>query len=305
MPSTLFNSPQKQWVREFFWLPILQGFNRRSGRDLKYLTFAGPEGHDIEFFLEKQVFSLENVRVWERSSEAAQALIAKFGINIQVKPGEAFTLCKAPQEQSHYPYGAINLDFTNGAFSVQKPRYLPNSFEIVKSIIAAQKEHTESFLLFAAFAANSDVDSEFGKSFVQKIAFDIATRFGFTEPLFDLTRDQQKTYFRVLAAVIPCVIIRLGIDHFYDVQCVGKAIYAPNNSKRTSMLCMAFEFSYDFPPLSETTLQGAIRLNELAATRQRESLNLETQDVNSIVRTRRTRGPARSGKKTSTVSKPT
>ena len=280
----LFNSPQKQWVREYFWLPILQSFKERSGSQLRYLTFAGPEGFDIEFFVGKNIFELDHVRVWEKSSEAATALLSKFGVNFQVKIGEAYTLCKASSERQFFPHGVINLDFTNGAFSVPRPKAIPPSFEITANLIAAQKEHTAPFVLLLAFAANADVDSEIGKAFVQKTAFDIATKFGFTEPLFDLTRNPDKTYARVLASVIPCAVIRQGGESFYDVQCLGKALYAPNNSKVTSMLCFAFEFSYDFPAMSETTLQISTRFDELIVNRQKESLAVQLQEVNKILK---------------------
>ncbi len=284
MTSVLFNSPQKQWVREFFWLPILQNFKNRSKGDIRYLTFAGPEGYDIEFFVAKEIFQLDHVRVWERNSEAAQALHEKFGVGFQVRMGEAYDLCRTPKERQYFPHSVINLDFTNGAFSVPRPRYLPHSFELVENLISAQKEHAESFLLFTAFAATPDVDSEVGKGFVQKIAFDIATRFGYTGPLFDLTRGPEKTYAKVLSSVIPCAIVRIGGEQFYDVQCLGKALYAPYNSKKVSMLCLAFEFNYDFPALSETNLQVSTRFDDLIIGRQKESLAVQLQDVNRIVR---------------------
>lgn len=279
-----FNSPQKQWVREHFWLPILQSFKERSGSQLRYLTFAGPEGFDIDFFVERQIFQLDHVRVWEKSSDAATALLSKFGVNFQVKIGEAYSLSKAPGERQYFPHSVINLDFTNGAFSVSRPRFLPPSFEITANVISAQREHTSPFVLLLAFAANADVDSDIGKAFVQKTAFDLATRFGHTEPLFDLTRDPAKTYAKVLASVIPCAVIRQGGENFYDVQCLGKALYAPNNSKLTSMLCFAFEFSYDFPAMSETVLQISTRFDEIVKSRQKESLTIPLQDVNKILR---------------------
>jgi hypothetical protein len=65
MSRTLFNSPQKKWVRQFFWLPAIEDFKASSNRELKYLTFAGPEGYDIDFFVQDGIFKLENIRVWE------------------------------------------------------------------------------------------------------------------------------------------------------------------------------------------------------------------------------------------------
>ena len=283
-PTALFNSPQKQWVREHFWLPILRSLKERSTTALHYLTFAGPEGFDIEFFVNQGIFELEHVRVWEKNQTAAEALLTKFGVNFQVKVGEAFTLSSAHKEREFFPHSVINLDFTNGAFQVQRPRALPTNFEITENLIAAQREHAASFILLLAFAANADVDSEVGKAFVQKAAFDLATRFGHTEPLFDLTRDPVKMHAKVLSTVIPCAVIRQGGEGFYDVQCLGKALYKPNNSKVTSMLCLAFEFSYDYPAMSETTLQTSTRFDDIVVSRQKESLTLPLQDVNQILR---------------------
>ena len=298
MASTLFNSPQKQWVREHFWLPILRSLKERSSTPLRYLTFAGPEGFDIQFFVEQGIFTLENVRVWERSQPAAAALLSKFGVSFQVKVGEAHSLSTAHSEREFFPHNVINLDFTNGAFQVPKPRVLPSSFEITRNLIAAQREHAASFVLLLAFAANADVDSEIGKGFMQKVAFDLATRFGHTEPLFNLTRDPASTHAKVLASVIPCAVIRQGGESFYDVRCLGKALYSPSNSRVTSMLCLAFEFSYDYPAISETWLQTSTRLDEVIVTRQKESLALPLEDVNRKLRQSEPRGKRISRKHT-------
>jgi hypothetical protein len=280
----LFNSPQKQWMREFFWLPILESFKARSKTDLRYLTFAGPKGYDIDFFVNKNIFTLDNVRVWERSKDAADALIQKFGLDFHVKVGEAFDLSKAQKELCYFPHSVVNLDFTNGAFSLASARHMPHKMELISNVISAQREHAESFLLLFAVAATPDVDSAIGKAFVQKMAFDIATRFGHTEPLFNLTRAPDKTYAQVLAAVLPCAVIRLGGEQYYDTQCAGKALYSPGNSKRTSMLCLAFEFTYDHPPLSETNLQTSTRFEQTVVGRQQESLAMPLLDVNGQVK---------------------
>ena len=293
MKRTLFNSPQKQWLRQFFWLPAIEHFKGESNQELRYLTFAGPEGYDIEFFTGRQVFKLENIRVWENRADAASALQAKFGVDFQVKTGEAFNLSKAAQERQFFPHNVINLDFTSGAFQLSQPRFIPHKFEIISNIIAAQREHTQSFMLLLAFAAGADVDSDHGRAFVHKTAFDIATRFGFTEPLFNLTRSPDKTYAQTLAAVIPCAVIRLGGEHFYDTRCLGKALYLPYNSKKTAMLCFNFRLTYDNPALSEPDLQGSGRMNEVIVRRQQEALGLELRNVNALMKRSSLRVPGR------------
>ena len=290
MPRTLFNSPQKRWIREFFWLPVIEDFRTRTNQELKYLTFAGPEGHDIDFFTKGDVFRLENVRVWEKSADAARALQAKYGLAFQVKIGEAFDLSKARDERQYFPHSIINLDFTNGAFQLSRARHIPHKFELVSNIMDAQREHTQSFMLLLAFAAAPDVDTDHGKAFVQKVAFDLATRFGHTEPLFNLTRDPKRTYPQTLAAVIPCAVIRLGTEHYYDTQCLGKALYFPYNTKRTAMLCFTFQLIYDNPPLSETNLQSSRRMDEIVLRRQQESLRVSLQNVNNLIRLSKTKG---------------
>ena len=192
MQRALFNSPQKKWVRQFFWLPAMEAFRARASQELKYLTFAGPEGYDIDFFTQNNIIRLEKIRVWERSADAARALQTKYGLAFQVKIGEAFDLSKSRDERQYFPHSVINLDFTNGAFQLSRARHIPHKFELISNIMGAQREHTESFLLLLAFAGAADVDSDHGKAFVQKTAFDLATRFGYTEPLFNLTRDPKE-----------------------------------------------------------------------------------------------------------------
>lgn len=270
----------------------MEEFSRTYDKDLKYLTFAGPEGFDIEFFVDRGIFKLDNVRVWEKSADVMSALQAKYGLDFKVKLGEAFDLAKSRDERSFFPHSIINLDFTNGAFNLNRPRHTPHKFELVSNIIATQREHMESFLLLLAFAATADVDTEYGKGFVQKTAFDLATRFGYTGPLFNLTREPNKTYSQTLAAVIPCSVIRQGAEYFYDTQCLGKALYFPFGRKRTAMLCFIFQLTYDNPPLSETNLQILKRMDEVVIRRQEQSFKMPLVNVNNIMRatSRRRRG---------------
>jgi len=284
MPRELFNSPQKQWVREHFWLPAILEFKARAAGQLKYLTFAGPKAFDVDFFTGKQIFNIENVRVWEMDHTAAAALKLKYGANFQVVVGQAFDLVKSAGERASFPHSVINLDFTNGAFHLKRPWYIPPKFELIDRVVSAQMECAESFLLLIAFAATHDVDNEYGKGFVQKLAFDIATRFGHTEPLFNLTRDAASWYPQILVSVVPCAVIRLGGEHSYDSRCIGKALYYPYGSKKTGMVCLMFSFTYDNPALSETSHQTSKRMDALIVKRQEESLGLPLTDVNKLLR---------------------
>jgi hypothetical protein len=207
--------------------------------------------------------------------------------------GEAFDLARSSQELPSYPHSVINLDFTNGAFQLKRPWHVPTKVELIHRVILSQKECTESFLLLSAFAATADVDSDHGKVFVHKLAFDIATRFGHTEPLFNLTRDATKFYPQVLASLIPCAVIKLGGEQSYDTQCVGKALYFPFNSKKTAMVCFVFSFTYDNPALSETGHQTSQRMDRVVFKRQEESLKVTLCEVNKLIRSRRKRRPKR------------
>jgi hypothetical protein len=284
MPRELFNSPEKQWIRENFWLPAIAKFKTTLATDLKYLTFAGPEAFDVEFFTQKNIFEIQNVRVWEMNLNAADKLKQKYGPDFNVVVGQASDLARSSQEKSNFPHNVINLDFTNGAFQLRKPRYVPPKFELIENVILAQRECTESFLLLTAFAATADVDSDFGKAFVHKLAFDIATRFGYTEPLFNLTRDPVKSYPQVLASVIPCAVIRVGGEQLYDTKCVGKALYFPYNSRRTAMVCFTFLLTYDNPALSETSHQISNRMDAIVQKQQEESLRVPLFEVNKLLR---------------------
>jgi hypothetical protein len=286
MARQLFNSPEKRWLREHFWLPAMVSHKSRTMTEIKYLTFAGPEGFDVEFFSQKNIVSTSNVRVWESSGAVAAQLKQKYGPSFNVVVGEAFDLAKSTQEKSHFPHQIINLDFTNGAFHLRKPWHIPPKFETLQRVILAQRECTESFLLLAAFAATADVDSDFGKAFVHKLAFDIATRFGHTEPLFNLTRDPQRFYPQILASLIPCAVVRLGGEQLYDTQCLDKALYFPYNSRKTAMVCFVFLLTYDNPALSETSHQTCDRLDKVVLKRQEESLKIPLVEVNKVLRQR-------------------
>jgi hypothetical protein len=284
MPRELFNSPEKQWIREEFWLPAIVDFKSRVATELKYLTFAGPKAFDVDFFTKKNIFLIGNVRVWEMNHNTATELKQKYGPGFNVVVGQASELARSAQERPNFPHTVINLDFTNGAFHLKKPWHVPPKFELIEKIILAQGECTESFLLLAAFAATADVDSDFGKAFVHKLAFDIATRFGHTEPLFNLTREPVKSYPQVLASIIPCAVIRLGGEQLYDTSCVGKALYFPYNSRKTAIVCFSFILTYDNPALSETLHQSSKRMDEVVLKRQEESLRVPLLEVNKLLR---------------------
>ncbi|MCU1284107.1 MAG: hypothetical protein JWO13_457 [Acidobacteriales bacterium] len=290
MARELFNSPEKRWIREHFWLPALLDFKTRSQFDLpfKYLTFAGPEGRDVEFFCKTHsVFALQNISVWEKNDENAKALISKFGLELRVKQGEAFDLSSTDREASFFPYSAINLDFTNGFFNLKKNRISPHKLELIQNIVEHQQHHASNFLLLLAFNTSPDVDTATGKSFVHKMAFDVATRFGSTRALFNLTRNSNKTYDKVLSDLLPAAVITVGGEHTFDTRCLGKAVYRPYGVRKSAMLCLVFEFVYDNPPLSQSSFFRAQRMEDTTRKRQEESLALELIDVNQTRRIKR------------------
>jgi|SRR5208337_432338 len=285
-----FNSPEKRWVRERLWLPQLRAFKAQTTGDLKYLTFAGPEGHDIELFcLKRNLIRLDRVHVWERSSSAAGSLRTKYGPTLAVKEGEAFTLVKAKDERPRFPFHVINLDYTEGAFNLQDTRWTPTKFETLENVVAIQRECASKFLLFLAVAAAGDVDSELGRTFVQKAAFDLATRLGRTAPLFILTRNLSREYPAVLADVVPCAVIRIGGEKCFDASCIGKAVYRPFGSRKTVILSFVFSFEYAHPPLSQSFHQIITAMDRIIETRQRNSFSVPLVDVNERIRHRHRR----------------
>ena len=285
MARQLFNSPEKQWVRKHIWLEVLKQFRAQVAEDLKYLTFAGAEGHDIELFAtQERLILLENIHVWESSADAAALIQQKYGLTLKVKQGEAFDLCRKKDEKSFFPFQIINLDYTSGAFGGQTPRWIPTKLETIQVILSTQRECATSFLLFLAFAAGPDVDTEIGRVFVHKAAFDLAKRLGHTEPLFNLTRNLSNTYADTLAAIIPCIIIRMGGEQSFDTQCLKKSVYHPYRSRKTTMLNFVFSLTYENPPLTSSTLQNMMRMDGAIEKRQHESWKVPLIDVNSRLR---------------------
>lgn len=293
MPRQLFNSPEKQWVRQKLWLPAFEAFRPQISGEPRYLTFAGPQGHDLELFVtQRNLIRLQNVRVWENSPDAISRLTEKYGPTLNVKQGEAFDLCKAKAERGFFPFQIINLDYTSGAFHVDQPRWLPTKFETIQTIINHQREHATSFLLFLAVAAQSDVDGELGRLLVQKAAFDLAKRLGRTEPLFNLTKNQKGTYPETLATIIPCIVIRMGSEHHFDTRCTGKVVYRPYRSTKTTIVSFVFTFQYDQVALTLSNHQNLTFFDASIEERQREACSLKVIDVNAKI-PRRTHRQAR------------
>src|SRR5712692_7712508 len=109
MPRQLFNSPEKQWVRQRLWLPTLKAYRSSFTGEIKYLTFAGPQGHDLELFaIQKKLIHIENIRVWENNPDIARRLGQKYGPTLNIKQGEAFDLCKSKNEKSFFPFHLVN-----------------------------------------------------------------------------------------------------------------------------------------------------------------------------------------------------
>lgn len=290
MARQLFNSPEKQWIRRRLWLPALRAFRAASSTDIKYLTFAGPEGHDIELFTRtNRLIRVEDIRVWENDPHVANLLTKKYGPTLQIKQGDAFDLCQASKERGYFPFHVINLDYTSGLFHLEKPRWLPKKLQTAQEIIKSQRDHATSFLLFFAIAATADVDTELGKLFVHKAAFDLAKRLGRTEPLFNLTRDVPSTYPDTLAAVTPCILIRIGAENGFDTRCRGKAVYRPYRSRRTTILSFVLSFDYDQPALTLSSHQNATLLDQSIDQRQHEACELRLVDVNSLLSRKRLR----------------
>jgi hypothetical protein len=285
MQRQLFNSPEKKWMRRHLWLPAVKQLQTRLLGDIKYLTFAGPSGHDIDFFCrQRKLIKLENVRVWEKSIEYGALLSKKYGAQLRIKQGEAFDLCRSNDERKLFPYDLINLDFTSGAFYIEKPRRIPQKFEILEYVISNQRDFASSCSLFFAVAAAADVDNDSGKLFLHKTALDLATRLGKPRPLFNLTRNLRRKYPEILADIIPCAVIRIGGDWNFDVECTGKATYRPLRSRRTTILSFTFVLTYDFPALSQSSYRTISRMDEIIEKRQQDSLLVPLVDVNKKAR---------------------
>lgn len=288
MPRELYNSPEKKWIRENFWLSALRQFVTQEHGDVNYLTFAGPDGHDIELFCNKyKLVKLENVRVWEKSEKAAKRLSQKYGAPLQIKQGDAVSLCRSRDEQSFFPYQLVNFDFTSGGFYLERPRWTPQKFETIASLIDNQRNCASSFLLFLALAVSPHVDNDLGRVFIDKVAFDLATRLGRPQPLFNLTRNIAKTYPDTLSEIVPCAVIRIGGERNFDTECIGKAVYRPFRSRKTIILSLIFSFTYDHPALSQSCHQVIARMDEIARKRQHESFSVPLINVNKIVKPRR------------------
>jgi hypothetical protein len=307
MARELFNSPEKKWIREHFWLPRLLDFKARLPPDIRfrYLTFAGPEGRDIECFTQgHRVFAIRDIRVWERSTESASLLRQKFGPELQIKEGEAFTLSSSFGEQQAplFPYAVINLDFSDGFFNVRTRRAEPHKFEVIENIIRSQQRHACGFLLLLAFNVAPDVDNAEGQVFVHKMALDIATRYGATKALFNLTRGAKQNYSEVLGDLVPAAVIRAGGEHAFDTVCTGKAVYRPYGRRKSTMLCLSFEFLYDNPPLSQSRHFVSQRMEEVIGKRQEESLLVKVILVNERRKPRRIVVPKRTRAKYRTLS---
>jgi branched-subunit amino acid transport protein AzlD len=211
-------------------------------------------------------------------------LKAKYGPTLDVKVGEAFDLVKARDERPRFPFHVINLDYTEGAFNMRETRWTPIKFETLERVAAIQRECAATFLMFMAVAAADDADSETGRAFVQKAAFDLATRLGRTAPLFILTRNQPREYPAVLADVIPCAIIRIGGEKCFDVSCVAKALYRPFNSRKTVILSFIFSFEFVNPPLSQSFHHVITSMDGTIERRQRDSFSVRVVDVNEKVK---------------------
>lgn len=275
-------------MRRRLWLPAVKQLRTRVIGDIKYLTFAGPEGHDIDFFCRQhKLIKLENVRVWERSGDSAKRLLKKYGPLLQIKQGEAFDLLKSNEEKKLFPYDLINLDFTSGAFHIEKLRRVPQKFEMLEYLVSSQKEFASSCFLFLAVAAGTDVDNELGKLFLHKTALDLATRLGRPQPLFNLTRNSRGLYPEILSDIIPCAVIRIGGDWNFDVECTGKAVYRPLRSRQTTILSFTFALTYDFPALSQSSYKTIARMDEVIEKRQQDSLLVPLIDVNKKARYRK------------------
>ena len=131
-----------------------------------------------------------------------------------------------------------------------------------------------------AFNVAPDVDSAEGQLFVHKMALDIATRYGATKALFNLTREAKQNYCDVLGDLVPAAVIRAGGEHLFDTVCTGKAIYRPYGRRKSTMLCLSFEFQYENPPLSQSRHFVSERMEEVIGKRQEESLKVEMVQVN-------------------------
>lgn len=267
----IFNTPQKRYIRHSVWADYAT--KRKENGNLsfiRYFTFPAVGCYDVcvldnlgllETIKINGLIKYNNVGFCEKDVEKF-ALIQEKLPGVKYFQGKYEELVGAygdhipDKAQKWFPFDVINLDFTLPFFSSNKNKVI----KAIKRTFEIQKINYNSYTLFLTLPARANDDTEEGKdqlndnlknNLLNSDMIDFKNKFIEKFPGVDLNKKiyTQINYVDFLLTSIPKMIVSMGNEEMFNVQCNERFLYVGDHyngdsPNRSLMVKFVFECEY-------------------------------------------------------------
>lgn len=267
----IFNTPQKRYIRHSVWADYATKRKEKGNLSfIRYLTFPAVGCYDVgvldnlgllETIKRKGLIKYNSVGFCEKDAE-------KFALIQEKLPGAKYFKGKYEElvgaygdlipdrAQKWFPFDVINLDFTLPLFSSNKNKVI----KAIKRTFEIQKINSNSYTLFLTLPVRANDDTEEGKdqlndnlknNLMNSDMIDFKEKFVEKFPNVDINEKiyTQMNYDDFLLTSIPKMIVSMGNEEMFNVQCNERFLYVGDHyngdsPNRSLMVKFVFECEY-------------------------------------------------------------
>lgn len=255
--STYKDSPEKQWVREQCWLPLLANRKNSKKKRISYLTLPGRRLTEIEMLANDGVIEgMHDLYLCERSKLDYYMICRdvprlKYHMPAEIPTialGEIQELIVDGQLDRYFPFDAINLDFVGGAWGNDRSQ-TSTKMAAIQKIIRLQGDARHPFTLFVTVSSKSG-----GQNVLEEVLAE-------HDSLLDEEQKREVTtlpHHGKVLVVFPIILAHWAVDAALKIRCTHRYTYI-GEGLSTRMLKFAFEFEpFEIPTYGSVTAQKSV-----------------------------------------------
>ena len=284
----LYNTVEKWYVREQWLNHARRRLATNKRNHIRYLTLTCSLVYDVLFLKNNGLIETTEIGYAKDSLAFCEQSIQRSVLIRKRLPGAKFfdgaiedflgvgNLNFSRRAEGWFPFDVINIDVCGSPFS-ERSKFTAT----IEKLYNAQRIKRQSFTLFITVCCAEDGDSEPNKERLRAMIRNNFTVTGFQRAYGDRYPQPIALYHEFLSLAIPKLVIDVGFQHGFDVDCKRKFTYIGGaNAARM----ISFIFDCDMPyvpdPLMYLSTERPVRLVGV--------IRHEIEDVNGILQSNNT-----------------
>jgi len=246
------DSPEKQYIRNNLWVPLLNSRKEAKRSRISYLTLPGKHLTELRLLVDAGVIEGMNdlvlcerrVLEYYQICRGLPSLKYKYPAEIPtIALGRIEDLISDGRLDDHLPIDAANLDWEGGAWGSNRTE-TSTKLNSIQQLITKQGQSDHAFTLFVTISSRGG-----GESVVERVLEDYRRAFG-EDIWLDIVDLEHHS--KVLKA-FPIILLHWGIAKGFNTRCTHRYTYV-GTGMNTRMLKFAFEFEPIDMPLYKSAI---------------------------------------------------